>query len=137
MTSLVPGGFTPFPEIIRWLESFNVMAGHAPMHIEDYLDNGNYVLRAELPGMDPAKDITVTVQDNVLSVTAERTETKRENSRSEFHYGSFARSVSLPRGADPRHIEASYDAGVLQVTVPVRHEAPQSRQIPVTAAKHE
>jgi len=135
MTTLIPRSSVLFPDVVRWLESWNPMPEHTLVRVEDYRDNGNYVLRAELPGMDPKKDIKVSVQGNVLSIVGERSETKREHSRSEFRYGSFARSVSLPDGADTKHMQARYDAGVLQVTVPVHDESQQSRQIPVTSAK--
>lgn len=42
------------------------------IRIEDFRDNGNYVLRVELPGMDPDKDIKISVAGNDLSIAAER-----------------------------------------------------------------
>ena len=60
------------------------------------------VVRAELPGVDPEKDIDVTVEDGVLTISAERresTEKKEDTSyRSEFRYGSFVRRLPVPRG---------------------------------------
>ena len=88
---------------------------------------GNYELRAEIPGVDPAKDVDITVRDGVLTIKAERTEKKESNGRSEFSYGSFIRSVTLPAGADEDAIKASYDKGILTVSVPVTEGARRPR----------
>ena len=88
------------------------------IRLEDELKEGRYEVRAELPGVDPAKDVDITVRDGVLTIKAERTE-KESNGRSEFSYGSFVRAVSLPQGADEDAITASYDKGILTVSVPV------------------
>lgn len=133
-TTFIPRTSVMFPEVFRWLDSLAPATGQTPVRVEDYLDRGNYVLRAELPGMNP-KDIHVSVQGNVLNIAGERTETKRDNCRSEFHYGSFSRSVALPEGADAQQVEARYDAGVLQVTVPVREENQNSREIAITTGQ--
>ena len=69
--------------------------------------------------MDPSKDVDVTVRDGILTIKAERSEKKDSNGRSEFTYGSFSRSVTLPAGADEDHIKASYDKGILIVSVPL------------------
>jgi HSP20 family protein len=103
------------------------------MRIEDYDDNGNYVLRAEMPGLDPSRDIKITIDDDRLNILAERSERKHEGGHSEFKYGSFSRSVTLPRGADTQHIQARYNAGILEVKVPVAIRSTESRQIRVTA----
>ena len=54
------------------------------------------MIRAELPGIDPAKDVDITVTDGQLTIKAERSEKKESKGRSEFSYGSFMRSVTLP-----------------------------------------
>lgn len=135
MSTLVPRGTVVFPDLFRWLESWNPVPGHIPVRLEDYLDNGHYVVCAELPGMDPAKDIKVSVHGDVLSITGERAPAKHESGRSEFHYGSFARSVTLPAGADTKQVQAAYEAGILRVTVPMHAEKKEGRQIPITAAE--
>jgi len=89
------------------------------------------VIRAELPGLDP-DDVQVTVESGMLTIRAERREETKQNRHSEFKYGSLTRSVSLPEGADPDKITASFDKGILNVTVPMPAEAkPASRQISV------
>ena len=100
--------------------------------VEDYTEDGNYMIRAELPGLDPEKDVEVTVESGMLTVHAERREETKQDRHSEFKYGSLTRSVSLPEGADPDNITASYDQGILTVTVPVPKEAkPAARKITV------
>jgi HSP20 family molecular chaperone IbpA len=132
MTSLVPRSFV-FPEVVRLLEGWPFIDHHA-VRIEDYREDGNYVLRAELPGMDPEKDIQIQVQGNELSITAERSVEKHDKAHTEFSYGKFARSVRLPAGAVPEEISATYEAGILEVSVPVRPE-PDVRQVAVKITK--
>ena len=102
--------------------------------VEDYLKDNVYVVRAELPGMDPDKDIEITVDDRRLTIHAERREETREAHRSEFRYGSFTRAVALPDQADTEHITATYDKGILEVRIPVPEEKAEGRQIAITKA---
>jgi len=78
-------------------------------------------LKAGLAGMDPA-DISIEVQDNVLTLSGERRfeeEVKEDKYyRIERRYGSFSRSIALPQAVDESKIEANYENGVLEVTVP-------------------
>jgi HSP20 family protein len=93
------------------------------IRLEDEMQDDHYLLRAELPGIDPAKDVDITVQDGELFIKAERSEKKESKGRSEFSYGSFTRSVSLPAGANEDDIKATYDKGILTVSVAVPPEA--------------
>ena len=103
-----------------------------PFRVEDYLQEGNYVLRAELPGLDPEKDVEVRVEGRTLTIQAERHEEHKEPHHCEFRYGSLTRSVTLPEGADTEHIAAGYDKGILQVTVPLPQARAESRRIKVS-----
>lgn len=127
------------PDLLDWFETpwgtlLPFGAGQT-FRVEDYMKDGNYVIRAELPGVDPEKDIEITVDGATLTIRAERREEQKESHRSEFRYGSFSRSVTLPRQADIEHITASYEQGILEVTVPVKETSPQGSKIPVTAKK--
>jgi len=104
------------------------------MRLEDEMKDGRYVVRAEMPGIDPAKDIDITVRDGQLSIKAERTEKKDFDGRSEFSYGSFVRTVPLPAGADEDNIEATYDKGILTVSVAVSEPKPAERHVQVQSA---
>ncbi|MCE7004632.1 Hsp20/alpha crystallin family protein [Kibdelosporangium philippinense] len=69
--------------------------------------------------MDPEKDITITIESNELLIKAERAVAKHDDTHSEFSYGSFARRVRLPNAAVAEKVSARYDAGILEVTVPL------------------
>ncbi len=87
-------------------------------------------LKAAVPGIEP-ENIQIQVEDNVLTVSGERRfEDKVENGKYtwlEQRYGSFSRSVTLPRWADSERIEAAYRHGVLELTVPRREESKPRR----------
>jgi HSP20 family protein len=123
-------------EILDWVErplvSIWAPAGH-PMRAEDYVRDGQYVLRAELPGCDPERDIEVTASRGVLTIHAERREDTSGKHHSEFRYGTFARSFRLPPNADESRIRSIYGNGILEVTADLATEATQQerRRIPV------
>lgn len=102
----------------------------APL-VDIYEREGNIVLKAELPGVDP-KDVDIRVENNVLTLRGQRkfdTEVKRESyHRVERAYGSFMRSFTLPSIVDTEKIDAQYKDGVLAITLPKKAEA-QPRQI--------
>lgn len=105
--------------------------------VDIFEHEGNLVLKAELPGVDP-KDVDVRVENNVLTLRGERkfeSEVKREQyHRVERAYGSFSRSFTLPNAVDTEKIKAEYKDGVLRVTLPQREEA-KPKQIAVAVTK--
>ena len=108
------------------------------MKVEEFRDGDTLVVRAEMPGIDPDKDVEITVADRMLHLRAERrSETKTEDKkgyRSEFRYGSFSRAVRLPAGAGEDDVKASYDDGILEVRIPVDDNANGAKKIPITRA---
>jgi HSP20 family protein len=136
MTTVAKRSSSPMAEMLDWLESNSPLNLHglglAPyVRIEDFVEEGAYVLRAELPGIDPEKDVEVSLENDMLTIRGERREETKEKNRREFHYGSFRRTVSLPKGADADNITASYTDGVLEVRVPTTTEVAPSVRIPV------
>ena len=127
---------TSWGEMLDWLESGPNLAlkGLHGIRVEDFVEEGSYVLRAELPGVDPEKDIEVEVIGDVLTITGRRQEEERDKNHSEFRYGSFTRSVRLPGGAKKSEVTATYDAGVLEVRVPVGDVSQETTKIPVQRA---
>src|ERR1700758_2210474 len=127
----------PLADMIDWLQTprtfLRPVSGH-PMRMEDFVRDGSYVIRAELPGIDPDKDLEVTVANGILTIKAERQEERSDKHHSEFHYGTFSRSVTLPAGADEEHVEAIYGHGILEVTVKLAEDTASktARTIPVT-----
>jgi HSP20 family protein len=100
------------------------------IRVEQFLDGNTLVVRAEVPGIDPEKDVDVSVADGVLHIKAEREEQSEQKSktgyRSEFRYGSFTRTIALPPGAREEDVTASYKDGVLEVRAPAPEQAPAS-----------
>ena len=127
-----------FPDLADWLES--PWSGPPPFlmgqvfRLEESIRDDRYVIRAELPGLDPENDIEVTVDGRILTIRAERRQQDKGPYRSEFRYGSLARAVRLPARVDPADVTARYDKGVLEVSVPVRVIKPEGTRIPVEDA---
>nr|WP_244208339.1 Hsp20/alpha crystallin family protein [Arthrobacter oryzae] len=98
-----------------------------PIRVEEFVEGNTLVIRAEAPGLDPDKDIDVTVVDGALQIRAERKEEKEEKGkdsyRSEFRYGSFLRTLPLPQDVKEEDIKASYKDGVLEVRTPLPEQA--------------
>lgn len=109
--------------------------GGGQFKIEEYREGDELVIKAELPGVDPDKDVEITMSDHMLQIRAERRKEERTEDergyRSEFSYGSFARSVPLPAGATEADVKASYNDGILEVRIPVDAEAAEARKIPI------
>jgi HSP20 family protein len=136
MTSDARHSPSPVADVLGWLESGPALGlrgfGLAPyVRIEDYMDDGTYVLRAEVPGIDPEKDVSLDIEGDVLTISGERREEKREKNRHELHYGSFTRSIQLPRDVRTDEIKATYVDGVLEVRVPTMAAQHKPLKVPV------
>jgi HSP20 family protein len=105
----------------RWLEAGDLI------RVEEYREDGTLVVRADLPGIDPGKDVELTVAGGMLRIEAERRqEEKREETgylSREVRYGSLSRSLPLPEGVTEAGITAVYKDGVLEIRIPEpKHE---------------
>jgi len=133
--ALVRREWPDFQELVqRWFEGD---VDKTWLRVEEFREADTLVVRAELPDIDPDKDVDIVVADGELRITAHRearSEHKDKDSyRSEFQYGSFSRSVKLPSGASPEDVTATYRDGVLEVRVPVAEvAAPEPSKIPIT-----
>ncbi|HEX6130917.1 MAG TPA: Hsp20/alpha crystallin family protein [Actinomycetota bacterium] len=109
--------------------------------------DGDLMLRLELPGIDPAADVTIAIEDDVLVVRGER-ETTREVKEEDYYrmessHGSFERRLPVPEGVDEDAIRATYTDGILEVVLPgaaPKAEEPEEparepKTIPVTVPK--
>jgi HSP20 family protein len=97
-----------------------------------------FLVTVDLPGLEP-EQVDVSFEDGILTIRGAREFRRDENEEGTYHriersYGSFARTVRLPRTADAEKIEASFDTGVLTVRVPKREEA-KPRTIEVKAVE--
>jgi len=87
-----------------------------PIPVEEYLDGDRYMIRFELPGVDPGKDLDVSVQAQVLTVHAQKRPAVASRSHSQFRYGEFCSHITMPAGIDATDISATCQNGVLEVS---------------------
>jgi HSP20 family protein len=86
----------------------------------------SFQLELAAPGLSK-EDFKIHLENNILTVSAEMEDEKREEgknyTRKEFYYGSFSRSFTLPKIIDLEKIKADYEGGVLKVALPKKEEA--------------
>lgn len=141
MTAVLKRDRNALADLLDWVEDsgvhplpgWPVLAGaRSGIRLEERQEADKYVLRAELPGIDPDEDVTIYVADGKLTLKAERREETHEGGRSEFRYGAFARRVFLPAGAREDKIDATYVDGILEITVGIDPESAQPVTVPIT-----
>ena len=102
----------------------------------DLIETENdFILRADLPGLSE-DDVNIEFEDNVLTISGERKAQHEERKdgyfRVERAFGSFSRALTLPEGVDPDKVQAHFDRGVLEVTVP-KPEQRKPRKVTISA----
>lgn len=134
MTVIERQRMIPLTDMLSWLDDPDLRPlGVTPrIRVEDFVEDDHYVVRADIPGVDPDKDLHVSVSAGRLLVEGERREEEREKYRHEVRYGSFARSLPLPSGIAVEDISARYEDGVLEVRFPLREPENPVHQVPVT-----
>lgn len=145
MTTMVKTGWPRLLDILESAWPLEITgAADAPsgsglaMRMEEFVDGDTLVVRAELPGVDPDKDVEITVSDDVLTIAAERREERTEGEegkpgyRTEFRYGSYRRSISLPAGVSADAVTATYNDGILEVRAPVARPTTEPQKVAVT-----
>jgi len=84
-----------------------------------------YVLRADIPGLKP-EEVKIEIEDDVLNISAEHEESEEEKKdnyvRRERRYGSFSRSIALPKGVTVDQVEATTKDGVVEISIPKAKE---------------
>ncbi|WP_433190128.1 Hsp20/alpha crystallin family protein [Actinoallomurus sp. CA-150999] len=123
----LPDLFDLFEMPFTTLRPFTAQA----IRIEDYIDEDKYVIRAELPGVDPDHDVEISVSRGILTIHAERKEEHEERRHSEFRYGTYERHIRLPENAHEDDIKATYDKGVLTITVPLQEAKEATRRVAI------
>jgi HSP20 family protein len=113
--------------------------GEELIRVDEYRDGDTQVIRAELPGIDPARDVELTVHDGLLRIHAERRiEEESEDkgyTRHELRYGTMTRTLPLPDGAQPSDIAATYQDGILEIRIPVPAPAPDAGPTRIAVTK--
>ena len=99
--------------------------------VDVFAREGELVVRAELPGIDPENDVEITLQEGILRTRGERKHESSGNGYSETSYGTFERAVRLPEGVEADEIRASYEHGILEVVVPKAAELTEGKRIPI------
>ena len=114
-----------FPDLVDWFEEpFLTLRPYLaqPIRVEEFVEGDHYMIRAELAGIDPEKDVEVTIGSGYLTIRAERSDRTEGKHRSEFRYGSFSRTIGLPANADEDAVTATYRDGILTVSVGLKTE---------------
>jgi len=119
-------------------ETVRARSGFVPA-VEVVRDGQDVVVRLELPGVDVQRDVTIEVDRGKLVVSGERRDSSESQAEGvlvrELRYGQFRREFALPPGVSPEQVEASYDAGLLDVRVRgVVAPEPKVVRVPITTA---
>ena len=105
------------------------------IRVDEFRENGTLVVRAELPGLDPDKDVELTVVDGKLCIKAEHKEEETTEDKSyvrrELRYGSFNRVLPLPQGVAEADVKANYVNGILEIRIPAPVAEPAATKIPI------
>jgi len=133
--------FDPFRELDRVASALlDAQQGPQLMPMDLYRDGDHYVLIADLPGVDPGS-VDIDVDGQLLTIRAERTLRNVQGVKwlaQERRGGSFLRQLSLGQGVDTEHIAATYENGVLAVTIPVSERAkPRKIEVSVGADRQQ
>jgi HSP20 family protein len=130
LTNVLDEAFSTFPE-----EGRTVTASWYPA-CDVFEDKDAIKIVAEVPGVTP-EDVKISLENNVLTIRGEKKQQAEERTervhRYERSYGAFERTFVLPSSVDSERIEASYQNGILTVSVP-KAERARPREIPVNVA---
>lgn len=138
--------WNPFQELTRWHmnidELFDLPFGFGPNEIhpprrwpvlDSYEKDGKYVLRLDIPGVDP-KEVKIITEGNSVIIKGERKNVKEVEEKNytyrETSTGRFERRLALPKGVDTDKIAARFDQGVLEISVPLPEQL-VSKQVPI------
>jgi HSP20 family protein len=136
-TDLFETLFSDWPTMFR--RPFVVVPeGLDAIRADEFVEDGIAVVRVEMAGIDPEKDVQISLDGDVLHISAERREEdeklERDYTRRELRYGSFRRDLLVPTGTSEADVTASYKDGILEIRVPTTVETPPSPavKIPIT-----
>ncbi len=113
----------------RFFERPENFVGSWVPRMETYRKDSDYVVRVDLPGVDP-NDVHVQAEGNLLTITGERKSEEKGPEYRETFYGKFERRIALPQGVEAEKITARYEHGVLEIRVPVPAQL-AGRKVPI------
>jgi HSP20 family molecular chaperone IbpA len=108
-----------------------MLLGGPGIRIEEYTDGGEHVVRADVAGADPARDVTATITAGQLRLRVRRSAAAPAPAYSEFRYGNHTRTLTLPSGAHELAATATYRSGILEFRVPVTAWAADGWTVPI------
>ena len=111
-----------------WFRVFDRTKMAEMIRVEETYNKDHLMIRAEMPGIDPDKDVEITISDGLLTIVAERREEEKtekdDRTTSEFRYGSFRRTLRVPKDAKTTDVKANYKDGILTISVPLPKATP-------------
>jgi HSP20 family protein len=137
---LLPSGKSSDKPLVRRCEHTRPSLsgwGYFPA-MESYRENGNLVIRAELPGVEPS-EVNVTLTGDTLTVSGEKKHARETDENDvyfrEISHGQFERSFKLPKGVKSEDVKATFQNGVLELSVAMpESDKPQDVRIEVGSA---
>jgi HSP20 family protein len=127
--------FDPYRDVDRMTEELLRPTRPWPMPMDAYRRADSFVVHLDVPGVDP-KTIDLTVEQNTLTITAERDWPRAEGDEvhiAERPQGKFSRQLLLGESLDTDRISARYDKGVLTITIPVAEQS-KPRKVEIAGA---
>jgi HSP20 family protein len=127
--------FDPYRDVDRMTEELFRPTRPWPMPMDAYRRGDEFVVNLDVPGVDPST-IDLTVEQNTLTVTAERAWARAEGDEvhiAERPQGKFSRQLLLGESLDTDRIAARYDQGVLTITIPVAEQS-KPRKVEIAGA---
>lgn len=98
---------------------------------EEFRDDEKFVIMADVPGLQPDRDISVSITADILRIRAGRSDGTRVPD-TDLREGPFSRDIRLPPGVDDWRVSATYIDGILEVRAPMRSQPSATRVVPVT-----
>jgi len=130
MGSGLSSSLSPYGQSGGWVSAWSPQ-------VDIFERNGQLVVHADLPGLR-SEDVRVNVEDDALTISGERRHEHEHKEggvyQCERSYGSFERTVPLPQGVNPDSVQASFENGVLEVTMPMpKGQSQRGKTIPIGA----
>ncbi len=126
-TAVQRSGQSLVNELMNWMGATMT----PEVRLEEFIEGDRRTIRADIPGVDPDKDIELIVEGTTLRLRGQRRAEEHDEHHTEIRYGSFERFVTLPAGTKPEDVEATYADGVLTVTMPARAPVATTK-VPIT-----